>query len=282
MLFRWLTPPRQHGVEYLDDPSVDPRAFARSLEDVALANALFGGTRAALRELEPVLDTLRPRATLLDVGSGAGDVAGAAARLAGERGVALTTVGVDLAAAVESAAILRRTAYTVRGDAMALPLADASVDVVLCSQLVHHFTGDGLRVLLRELDRVARARVIVSDLRRSRIAAAGLWLASFPLGFHPISRHDGVVSVMRGFTTHELSDAVLDAVGVRAHVRRHLGFRVTASWEPSSTGSPAPLTPAVSSRSVASASASVPRPQFRIPGPQFPVPSPRSPTSPRP
>jgi len=83
-----------------------------------------------------------------------------------------------------------------------------------------------------EMNRVARVRVIVSDLRRSWIAAAGLWIASFPLRFHAVSRHDGVVSVMRGFTPEELGDTVREAVARKTVVHRRRAFRVTTSWTP--------------------------------------------------
>ena len=106
-----------------------------------------------------------------------------------------------------------------------------------CSQLLHHFEGDDARALLRELQRVARRRVIVSDLRRSWAAAAGIWLASYPLGFHPYSRHDGVVSVLRGFRRRELLALVREAVAREADVRDRFGFRTTAAWSPSGTTS---------------------------------------------
>jgi hypothetical protein len=86
--------------------------------------------------------------------------------------------------------------------------------------------------VLAELDRVARYHVIVSDLRRSRIAALGLWLASFALAFHPASRHDGVLSIMRGFNTRELGAFVETAVGRRPDIHHRLGYRITASWTP--------------------------------------------------
>src|SRR6476620_251031 len=70
-----ITPPRRRGFEYLDAPGVDPRLVRRSLADVALANALFGGTRAVLLELGEVLPELSATSTLLDVGSGVGDIA---------------------------------------------------------------------------------------------------------------------------------------------------------------------------------------------------------------
>ena len=117
-------------------------------------------------------------------------------------------------------------------NALALPFADRSIDIVICSQLLHHFTEREIASVLRELHRVARVRVIVSDLRRSWVAAAGIWLASFPLRFHPISRHDGVLSVLRGFTSAELSAYVVRATGTAPAVTRRLGWRVTASWTP--------------------------------------------------
>jgi len=102
----------------------------------------------------------------------------------------------------------------------------------MCSQVLHHFAEGDAATLLREMDRVARIRVIVSDIRRSWIAAAGLWLVSFPLRFHAVSRHDGVVSVLRGFTPSELSDTVTDAIARKPVVHRRRGFRITASWAP--------------------------------------------------
>ena len=70
-----ITPPRRRSFEYLDAPNVDPKLVRRSLADVALANALFGGTRAVLLEIEDLLPELNGSATLLDVGSGVGDIA---------------------------------------------------------------------------------------------------------------------------------------------------------------------------------------------------------------
>jgi len=110
------------------------------------------------------------------------------------------------------------------------------VDIGMCSQTLHHFDDAHATSVLRELDRVARVRVIIADLRRSWLAAAGLWLASFPLGFHPVSRHDGVVSIMRGYTDDELQRLVASSVGRAPIVRRRIGWRVTATWRPTATG----------------------------------------------
>jgi SAM-dependent methyltransferase len=133
---------------------------------------------------------------------------------------------------VLAAASRPRSGDAIAGDALALPFANHSVDIVTCSQLLHHFeAADGAR-LLAEMHRVARLRVIVADIRRAWAAAAGFWVGSWALGFHPVTRHDGVVSVLRGFRAGELAAAVQDATGCRPAVRNRRGFRVTASWTP--------------------------------------------------
>ena len=226
-----LTPSRRRGVEILDLPDIDPEVVKRSLADVARANALFGGTSSALDELANALKEVPREATLLDVGTGLGDIPCRAREEARRNGVELTTIGLDSAAELASAS-RPSVDFAVCADALRLPFADNSVDIVMCSQVLHHFVGTESTELLREMDRVARVRVIVSDIRRSWIAAAGLWLASFPLRFHAVSRHDGVVSVMRGFTPEELEDTVHEAISRRPVAHRRRAFRVTTSWAP--------------------------------------------------
>ena len=228
-----LTPRRRRGLEYLDDLATDPAVRERSLRDVRLSNTLFGGTHAVLSELARVLPALGRNATLLDVGTGLADIPLRARALGRQHDVRLATFAVDAAESLahRSAEVLDAVACA---DARWLPFASSSVDIVICSQVLHHFAETEIDIVLRELDRVARRMVIVSDLRRSWIAAAAFWLAAWPLRFHAVTRHDGFVSVLRGFSARELSQHVAMATGGRARVRRHLGYRLTAVWTPTS------------------------------------------------
>jgi len=201
------------------------------MSDVMLANRLFGGAAAVAAELRALAPSLPRPATLLDVGAGMGDIAALAQRIAAENGVTLRTIGLDIDDTLVHAAA-RRASHVVRANAIQLPFADKSIDVVICSQVLHHFFDEDMMRLLRELDRVARVRVIIADLRRSRVAVPLFWAAAIALGFHQVSRHDGLVSIGRGFTTGGLQASIVGALGHGAYVRRRPGWRVTATWTP--------------------------------------------------
>lgn len=237
MKLRALAPARWHGVEILDDPAVDPRVRNRSHADIVSSNRWLGGRRAAMRAFRDVAGSLGRQATLLDVGTGLGDLPAEATAVGRDAGVTLTTIGVDRAPSVLYAA-RARGAHVVCADALALPFREGSVDVALCSQLLHHFDAADAEAVAREVTRVARRFVIVSDLRRSRLAALGFWLVSVALRFHRVTRHDGVISVLRGFTAAELEALVERAAGVTPVIARRWAYRLTARWTPRPAATP--------------------------------------------
>jgi ubiquinone/menaquinone biosynthesis C-methylase UbiE len=227
------------GVELLDDPRADPALVGSELRDIARLNALFGGTRAVVRELEPFFERGRRETgnrnretwTLLDVGTGSGDIALAARAAAWRRGIDLQTIGVELnptAARIASAAGVP----TMVADGNALPVGAGSVDVVVASQVLHHLPRDVAVRWIVAFDRVARRAVVLADLRRSRAAMLGVWAASFALVMGHVTRHDAVVSLKRGYTKRELDDMLREA-GVRTAARYRGGARIVAAWSPS-------------------------------------------------
>jgi SAM-dependent methyltransferase len=224
-------PARRRGHEHLDDPTTPPAVLRRSVADIVRSNRWFGGLRAALHEAAPAWATCRAGAMVLDVGAGAGDVAAALTRAAGGGAWAIALDPLPACAAQARPAVR----WSICADGRALPFADRSVDVVVVSQVLHHLTDDDAIALLRECARVARVRVVVSDLRRAWGAAVGIWAASWLLGFHPVSRHDGVTSVLRGYTPAELGALVSRAAGRPVRATPRAGYRVTAGWHPGGT-----------------------------------------------
>jgi len=224
-----VTPARERGVEYLDDPATPEAVRRDALKDLERSNALFGGRAAVLRPLLALAPALPRHALLLDVGAGAGEIAERARVALAWAGVDARVVGVDAVASVIRAARPRLHAG-VAADALRLPVRDRGADVVICSQLLHHFEHDDAVALIAELHRVARGWVVIADLRRSRLAAGLFRIAGLALNFHHVTRHDGVVSVMRGFSADELAGLVRQATGTTPTMRRGLFWRISATW----------------------------------------------------
>lgn len=227
------------GTELLDDPGADPRAVTLSLRNVARANRWFGGAAAVRHGLRQVLRGLpagRPL-TLLDLGTGAGDLPLGAVRWASRRGHVLRPLGLELsrpAAALAGGAGVP-CAVASAGEP---PLREKSVDIVLLSQVAHHFTDDSAIRLFRTCDGLARVGVVVADLRRGRLAPLAFRVGALALGFDRVTRADGLTSIRRGYTPGELR-SLLAAAGVPARVSRRPGYRLVATWRPAAAAHPA-------------------------------------------
>jgi SAM-dependent methyltransferase len=217
----------------MDQPDVNPEELARSLADLRAVNRWLGGTRAVLRHLDSLFAGRPPGPRrILDVATGSADVPLAIVRRARRRGHAAAVVATDLhPTTLELARAHAAGEPAVRveaADALSLPYPDGAFDAAICCTALHHFDAraDVLRVL-RELHRVSRVGLVVSDLRRSRPALVGTrLLAATVWRRHPVTRHDGPLSIRRAFTPAELLDLARAAGLPDPRVHSHLFFRL--------------------------------------------------------
>ena len=221
---------RKIARELMDEPVEDVDELAENLRDVAFANAHLGGSAPVVRALR----RLGAR-TVLDVGSGAGDVPLAIVRDGERRGVPVRVTCLDVSD--QMLAIARRATGAhpalefVRGDGGSLPFADGAFDAVTCTLALHHFEPDAARALLREMRRVARVAPVVCDLRRSTVAFAGAWLWS-RTSRNRLTRHDAPLSVRRAYTPHEALTLAREAGWSEPRLRREPFYRMTLTDEP--------------------------------------------------
>ena len=112
-----------------------------------------------------------------------------------------------------------------------IPTADtfASVDWVLASQTMHHFSPAAAPEVLTGLARVARRAVLIADLRKSAAARILFAMAARVLRFDPMTRRDGDTSIRRGFSVRSL-ELSLERAGMPARVVRRLGWRLASVW----------------------------------------------------
>jgi hypothetical protein len=132
-------------------------------------------------------------------------------------------VVVDRDAATIALARRRTAGYPeislVQADAAALPLRQGVADVAVIALTLHHLDRDTAVACLDAMTAAART-AIVNDLLRTPLTLALVWLATRLLRLHPVSRHDGPVSVRRAWSAEELA-ALAARAGRRARVERY-------------------------------------------------------------
>jgi ubiquinone/menaquinone biosynthesis C-methylase UbiE len=197
------------------------------LRDIRRLNAWFGGKRLAVKTIESTLEGRRS-ARILDVATGSADIPLALSKWGASHGVNLDIVGADISPQVLSEArryLVGSDIRLARADAQSLPWQDESFDVVCCCLALHHFSPSDANQVLREMWRVARHFIVVTDLRRSYPAYIGAWLATHVLAPNVLTRHDGPLSVMRAYTTREVRDLAGAAGITPVSVQTHAFFR---------------------------------------------------------
>lgn len=160
------------------------------------------------RAVDELLAALPAGSSILDVPAGTGRFLAAYARH-GHR-----FVGVDVSLDMLSQARAEqrtggRVGVLARGLVGALPLADDSVDHVLCTRLLNWFDGPGLRQALAELERVARGALLL-EIRLSR-----------PLGWRRLSRLAGDLLRRPAGSLRRLSKSLLPPRPGRPVLRIH-------------------------------------------------------------
>ncbi len=207
--------------ELLDFDAGTPQEIQDQLADLQLINRRFGGVSTTRKLLESMVQrTGRRELSLLDVASGSGYVPNAAARQLATRGVRLQVTLVDRALTHLNGNGRRAVA-----DALALPFRDASFDVVSCSLFAHHLEPEELVRFGNEALRVARAAVLINDLRRAWMHLA-LAYAGFPLFRNRMSRHDAVASVRRAYTPPEIAQILSRTRAAGIEIHRSYLYRV--------------------------------------------------------
>lgn len=218
-----------HTAELMDAPGADPAMLERTYEQFGMVNTAVSGWRANYcRYIRPQLSTTRS-ATLLDIGSGGGDLPLALAAWAASDGLRLQITAIDPDERAHDFASARPPVRGVtfrRAFSAELVAEGASFDIVMSNHMLHHLTAAELGGLLWDSERLVRApgaggdarsgsrlpRVLHGDITRSRLAYAGFALGTLPFARSLLKgsyiRQDGLTSIRRSFRPAELKGAL--------------------------------------------------------------------------
>lgn len=225
---------RSCRLEHLDTGNYTSAEYEDCIGELQLVNRWMGDAHSLkatlLREVKA--QSLRSF-SVLDVGAGSGELLRVTAKWTGQTGRSLSAVGLELnersAESINEESERFSEISSVRGDALELPFADSTFDYVMCSLFTHHFVDGQVVRILNEMSRVAKRRIFVIDLHRHPIAYF-LYTTAGKLVLHNrLLRHDGALSILRGFKANELLELAQRAGLKDVWVERHFPFRLVLS-----------------------------------------------------
>lgn len=227
----------------MDADDADSTMLVRTYEQFRLINAAVSGWASTYRRyIRPQLSATRDT-TMLDIGSGGGDLPLSLAHWAANDGLRLTITAIDPDARAHDFAqrqlILRHPARQQpgvggvtfrRAFSSELVAEGAQFDLVTSNHMLHHLSAAELGGLLFDSEMLVRAasahhshvegrptllpRVLHGDITRSPLAYAGFALGTWPFTRNLLRgsyiRDDGLTSIRRSYRPAELQGNVPD------------------------------------------------------------------------
>ncbi|HXK27477.1 MAG TPA: methyltransferase domain-containing protein [Candidatus Binatia bacterium] len=239
---------RSYEKEMMDLPGQPRELLEDDLRNLHVINRLLGNYRSVVRGLNSLVGTQKIDCfSLLDVGTGSGDIPARITDWARQRGIKSSIVALEPEPVTAQVAatltnppfipllqrgnegdFLRCGITVVRGDGMAPPFHSGSFDFVLASQLLHHFSEEQIIRLLRVWSPLARRAIIVSDLVRHPLAYYGIRLLTKCFTRNAMTRTDAPLSVARAFTLAEWRALLREADVGPFQILSAFPFRVMA------------------------------------------------------
>ncbi|MFD2613679.1 methyltransferase domain-containing protein [Paenibacillus gansuensis] len=196
--------------EYMDDFSEGGVALLEALRHLRRLNRVFGAagpTMYGVRRLWKLAG--KPcRLSILDIGAGSGDVNKRLLKWADRHGIQMSITLVDITweACAEARELYAgedrvkiRRADLFQLAEQAEEEAWACADIVTASQFVHHFDEEQLPRVIDAMLSCSRYGVVVNDIHRHWVSWGAVWLMTRLLSKNDYIRHDGPLSVAKGF-----------------------------------------------------------------------------------
>lgn len=212
---------RSRHPEQMENPDLAREVLEQTLDDLAYVNAATAGYVPSFSGIDALVPDHLTEISVLDVGCGNGDFLRRFVDRADRMGLEVRATGTDLSEPTIDYA--RRCTNDERitfevGDLLRLS-ERRRWDVVHTALTLHHLSNPEIIDGIRRMWRASRFGVVVNDLHRHPIGYYGARIVLMMLSNNEVTRHDGAVSVLRGFRRRELRDFGCDAVGVEPHIR---------------------------------------------------------------
>ncbi len=201
---------RSNEPELMDNPKVAQKALKIALSDISRVNKWLGGNTITIKAVHSLVEeaNLSTEVLILDLGCGDGEMLRAIADSFRKKQIHAKFIGIDLNnKSLELAKKLSikypEIAYK-KQNILELQSSTFTCDVIISTLTLHHLSCTELKGVMKKSVELASLGVVINDLQRSKIAYYLFKLFSLFFIKSYIAKHDGLVSIKRGFKKEEL------------------------------------------------------------------------------
>jgi len=222
-------------LEMMDRPQPVSVELERDLENLRGLNEHFGSYNLLRKFLRKWFQT-GSRFRILDLCTGAGDIPRMLVRYARAHGISVHIDAIDFHPATLEIARRNSAGFPeicfAQGDVLTFTPELAGYDLVLCTLALHHFSEADAAQILRRCREFSSRYVLVSDLERSWLTSALVWLVTATIYRDPMTQFDGRLSARRAFSYEEFRK-IAEMAGWKSFAhRRFLPCRQAVWIEP--------------------------------------------------
>jgi 2-polyprenyl-3-methyl-5-hydroxy-6-metoxy-1,4-benzoquinol methylase len=223
---------RSYQSELMDTELVDFALFHQCLQQLEIVNILSLAYRPTLRWLRQILHDAPPgeKISILDVGSGGGDMLRRIGKYLRRRDLNPELTGVDLNPwSQRSAEETTPAAMNIHYETSDIFAFDPSrhADFIISCNFTHHLTDEELVRFIQWMEAHATRGWFINDLHRHWLPYYFIKTVFNALPFNRMMRSDGPISITRAFRAADWR-RILDAAGIpaaRRSIRWFFPFR---------------------------------------------------------
>ena len=199
---------RTDKAEIMDDFELKGHELEVVLNDLNNVNKRLGGYKITINGIRKLLPLQKRPLKIADIGCGSGENLRQIAKWAKRKNISVELIGIDanlnsINLAESLSAEFDNIKYF-QQDVFDKKFSQHQFDITCLSLTLHHFKDDAIKKLLPILYKNSNLGVVINDLQRHWLAYVLFHLYSLLLMKSNIAKHDGKVSILRGFKRNEL------------------------------------------------------------------------------
>lgn len=222
---------RSQQVEIMDSLDFQGLEMQNLLKDLKTVNKWLGGNKITIDGLKKLVHNKDKveTVTILDIGCGDGELLRQCSEFGKRNNFDFKLIGIDFNENILNYAETKSKNYLnikyQKVDVFSEENLIPNCDIALCTLFLHHFSKEKIEFLLQVLLNKTSIGIIVNDLERSRPAFNLFKIISQFFLKTETARHDGLISVARGFKKAELKNISIKIPNQQSEIHWRWAYR---------------------------------------------------------